>query len=84
METTFLPGQLLRVTLEFTGINPVTGRLHNFMEGDVFFLVSIDEEDSYLPQQEDYNTTLVTNTGELVVVEWYESGFTKCWTPAAP
>lgn len=76
---TFFPGQLLRVTLSFTGINPATGRLHNFMKGDVFFLVSIDKEDTHLPQHEDHNTTLVTNTGELVVVvaEWYESGFTQ-------
>ena len=89
---TFLPGQLLRVTLSFTGINPVTGRLHNFKEGDVFLLISIEKEDPQLPHGEDpqlphgedYDTTLVTDTGEIVVVEWFETGFTKCWMPAAP
>ena len=81
---TFLPGQLLRVTLSFTGINPVTGRLHNFKNGDVFLLVSIEKEDPQLPHGEDYDTTLVTDTGEIVVVEWFETGFTKCWMPAAP
>ena len=92
MKTTFLPGQLLRVTLSFTGINPVTGRLHNFKNGDVFLLVSIEKEDPQLPHGEDpqlphgedYDTTLVTDTGETVVVEWFETGFTKCWIPAAP
>jgi hypothetical protein len=92
MKTTFLPGQLLRVTLSFTGINPVTGRLHNFKNGDVFLLVSIEKEDPQLPHGEDpqlphgedYDTTLVTDTGEIVVVEWFETGFTKCWMPAAP
>jgi hypothetical protein len=83
MKPTYYPGQLLRVTRNFIGINPVTGRLHNFMQDDVFFLVSIEKEDPYL-EPEHYDTTLVTNTGELVVVEWYRAGFIKCWTPASP
>lgn len=57
----FHPGQLLRAITDFTGYiltSPTSCQLHVFRTGDIFLLL-------------DYETTVLINTGELVISEWW-------------
>ena len=73
--TQYHPGQLLRVTTSFSVYNPNTGDLQWLRVDDIFLLLSVEKEDPQREECNDYETTMLTTRGELVVSEWWLEPF---------
>ena len=75
MTTCFKPGQLLRVTSRFSAYIPATAVLYDFRVGDIFLLLSVENQN---PQNEwipTYKTTMLINSSEVAISEWWLEPF---------
>lgn len=74
MTTRIKPGQLLRITRSFPVFEPSTLKLvRNLNPNEVVLLLSVKKDE--LGSYEDYTTTMLSSTGEILMTKWFRNPF---------
>lgn len=74
MTTCIKPGQLVRITRSFPTFEPNTLKLvRNLKPNEVVLLVAVKKDE--LGSYEDYTTTMLSSTGEILMTKWFRAPF---------